>query len=103
MTLIGHDFFTGCNDAVSGTCEKSGQVDPMHGAVIGFARAELDGGKHDLWVKAGRSEQIATVDADDEGRFTLGDVAMPTEPGRYLITAAPPGWDQWIATWLWVK
>ena len=88
---------------ITGPCQKAGQVDPMQGAVIGFAPAELDGGKHDLWVQAGRSVQIATVDADEKGRFTLEGVTMPTEPGRYLVTAAPPGWHKWIARWLWVK
>jgi hypothetical protein len=103
VRLVGQNFYATCNDLQTfGTCTHVGLSDPLQEVEIGVAPAKLGDGPYQHWQLAGPTTAIATVDADDNGAFSIDAATMPTEPGRYFITMPRYGQEEGVA-WLWVK
>ena len=99
ITLIGRNFFNGCDDTPSGSCSHTGPVDPLQDMQIGIAPARVGS---EFWEADGATTALATVDADDDGGFTIEGATMPTEPGRYVLTMSN-GVDEVVERAIWVK
>ncbi len=99
ITLIGTNFFDDCNDTPSGSCSQTGPVHPLQDMQIGIAPAKIGS---ESWEADGATTPFATVDVDDDGGFTVEGAAMPTEPGRYVLTMSD-GVHEVVESAIWVK
>ena len=90
MTVVGTDWFGGCNDSVTGCFQHAGQVDPIQGATISIAAARRRPRDERAWKPEGTASVIGTADADEHGNLSLTNVAMPSEAGTYVLITDMP-------------
>ncbi|HEY7478514.1 MAG TPA: hypothetical protein VIB62_09775 [Actinomycetota bacterium] len=103
LSLAGEYFFHGCNDT-PGPCERGGMSDPMHDVPLDIARAEPSDEEGARWEARGVPTPLVTIDADDDGSFSVEGLRAPDQPGRYVLVLTPrPGWQPSIVMRLWVR
>ncbi len=92
IEVVGHSWMSGCDDAAEdGGCGSSPESEPIEGIEVSLKGPRTDQTQQQLNVgRIGETEiaiELATVNANSEGRFTVNAAMPDVPPGVYFITA----------------